>query len=142
MDPRIGRTPSPGHPINHGYQLEDAPAYGRQYSGSPGPGLHGGNLDIPMGPGPTGRMTPSDRMLPQPTVCACRILTTDHIIDENYSTQSKTSTTPLDTTKVLSKITPFSRVITIVTNTPSTHKPTTTLTTSHHINLQLTRNTL
>jgi chitin synthase len=60
MDPhRIGRSPSPGHPLNHGYQLEDAPAYGHQV----GPG----RLDIPMGPG-TGRHTPSDRLQAQPTV--------------------------------------------------------------------------
>lgn len=64
MDPhRTGRSPSPGHPLNHGYQLEDAPAppYGRPA----GPG----RLDIPMGPG-SGRHTPSDRLQDQPTVCA------------------------------------------------------------------------
>lgn len=66
MDPRMHRTPSPGHPVNHGYQLEDAPAFNRQNSASPAPyGQH--NLDIPMGP-TGGRLTPSDRMLPQPTV--------------------------------------------------------------------------
>ncbi|EHA52383.1 Chitin synthase, class 3 [Pyricularia oryzae] len=46
------RTPSPGHPLQHGYQLDDAP-YGR-------PGLNSAsNLDIPMGPG---RHTPSDQL--------------------------------------------------------------------------------
>lgn len=62
MDPQAGRTPSPGHPLNHGYQLEEpAPPYGRP-SGSPGPG----RLDIPMGPG---RYMSSDRLQSQPTVC-------------------------------------------------------------------------
>lgn len=46
------RTPSPGHPLQNGYQLDDAP-YGR-------PGAHtASNLDIPMG---QGRYTPSDQL--------------------------------------------------------------------------------
>ncbi|KFY28642.1 hypothetical protein V493_02825 [Pseudogymnoascus sp. VKM F-4281 (FW-2241)] len=57
MDPRNGRMNSPGP--NQGYHLNDDP-YGRQ---SPGPG----RLDIPMGPGPGGRRTPSDRLASQPT---------------------------------------------------------------------------
>ncbi|KAE9378105.1 glycosyltransferase family 2 protein [Stipitochalara longipes BDJ] len=61
MNNRPGRTPSPGHPVNQGYQLEDAAPYGRP-AGSPGPGRH--NLEIPMGPG---RYTPSDRLQAQPT---------------------------------------------------------------------------
>ncbi|KAL8338184.1 hypothetical protein RB601_006539 [Gaeumannomyces tritici] len=44
------RTPSPGNPMQHGYQLDDNP-YGRQGNAS--------NLDIPMGPG---RYTPSDQL--------------------------------------------------------------------------------
>ncbi|KAK0108309.1 Chitin synthase, class 1 [Cadophora gregata] len=59
--PNSGRTPSPGHPLHQGYQLEDASPYGRP-SGSPAPGRH--NLEIPMGPG---RQTPSDRLQAQPT---------------------------------------------------------------------------
>jgi chitin synthase len=55
---RPGRTPSPGHPMTQGYQLEDN--YGR---GSPAPGRT--NLEIPMGPGRYG--TPSDRLQAQPT---------------------------------------------------------------------------
>ncbi|KAI1778564.1 glycosyltransferase family 2 protein [Hypoxylon cercidicola] len=49
MDNRMGRTPSPGHPLQHGYQLEDVP-----YGHHPMPG----NLD-PAGPG---RYTPSDHL--------------------------------------------------------------------------------
>ncbi|KAI0847379.1 glycosyltransferase family 2 protein [Daldinia vernicosa] len=48
---RIGRTPSPGHPLQHGYQLDDVP-----YGNHPAPAS---NLDIPAGPG---RFTPSDRL--------------------------------------------------------------------------------
>ncbi|KAK2625023.1 hypothetical protein QTJ16_005392 [Diplocarpon rosae] len=59
MNQHPGRTPSPGHPLQHGYQLEDANPYGR---GSPAPSRH--NIEIPMGPG---RQTPSDRLLAQPT---------------------------------------------------------------------------
>ncbi|KAF8852159.1 chitin synthase 1 [Acephala macrosclerotiorum] len=54
-----GRTPSPGHPLHQGYQLEDASPYGRP-GGSPS--RH--NLEIPMGPG---RHTPSDQLQAQPT---------------------------------------------------------------------------
>ncbi|KAI9730644.1 MAG: Chitin synthase, class 1 [Claussenomyces sp. TS43310] len=61
MNPQRGRSPSPSQPLNHGYQLEDAPAYGRT-AVSPGP-----RLDIPMGPGPRRVGTPGDRMQPQPT---------------------------------------------------------------------------
>ncbi|PMD25345.1 glycosyltransferase family 2 protein [Hyaloscypha hepaticicola] len=61
MSTRPGRAPSPGHPANQGYQLEDTGPYGRP-GGSPGPGRH--NLEIPMGPG---RHTPSDRLQAQPT---------------------------------------------------------------------------
>lgn len=53
-----GRTPSPGAPLSHGYQLEDTPSY---HSNAPGAPLH-----IPMGPGRV--HTPSDNLLPQPTV--------------------------------------------------------------------------
>ncbi|KAI0383303.1 glycosyltransferase family 2 protein [Hypomontagnella monticulosa] len=48
---RIGRTPSPGHPLQHGYQLDDVP-YGHHPAAA-------SNLDIPAGPG---RYTPSDRL--------------------------------------------------------------------------------
>lgn len=50
MDNRAHRTPSPGHPLQHGYQLDDNP-YGRPQ----------GNLDIPMGPSP-GRFSPGDSL--------------------------------------------------------------------------------
>jgi chitin synthase len=63
MANRPGRTPSPGDPRMHGYQLEDPSPYGGQ-TASPGPGRH--NLEIPMGPGRYG--TPSDRLQAQPTV--------------------------------------------------------------------------
>ena len=66
MANRPGRTPSPGDPRMHGYQLEDPAApYGRTGI-SPAPAGH--NLDIPMGPGRYG--TPSDRLQAQPTVRA------------------------------------------------------------------------
>ena len=51
------RTPSPGAPLNHVYQLEDGP----YHSNSPG-----GNLQIPLGPPRV--HTPSDNLVPQPTV--------------------------------------------------------------------------
>ncbi|XXH04168.1 hypothetical protein Hte_010581 [Hypoxylon texense] len=50
MDNRIGRTPSPGHPLQHGYQLDDVP-YGHHPASV-------GSFD-PAGPG---RYTPSDRL--------------------------------------------------------------------------------
>ncbi|KAI0134294.1 chitin synthase 3 [Xylariales sp. AK1849] len=56
MDNRRGaphRTPSPGHPLQHGYQLDDVP-----YGQHPVPPSHS-NLDIPGGPG---RYTPSDQL--------------------------------------------------------------------------------
>lgn len=58
MDNRPGRSPSPGHPLRQGYQLEDPNSpYGRQPTVP--------NLEIPMGP----RVhTPSDRLQAQPTV--------------------------------------------------------------------------
>ncbi|KAK2068550.1 hypothetical protein P8C59_003184 [Phyllachora maydis] len=48
MDPRAHRTPSPAHPLQHGYQLDDNP-YGHSQQ----------NLDIPMGPG---RYSPGDAL--------------------------------------------------------------------------------
>ncbi|EPE28597.1 Nucleotide-diphospho-sugar transferase [Glarea lozoyensis ATCC 20868] len=59
---RPNRTPSPGDPRMHGYQLEDPSPYGGA-SNAPAPGAH--NLEIPMGPGRYG--TPSDRLQVQPT---------------------------------------------------------------------------
>ncbi|OTB01188.1 glycosyltransferase family 2 protein [Hypoxylon sp. CI-4A] len=50
---RIGRTPSPGHPLQHGYQLDDVP-YGHHPAVA-------SNLDIPAGPG---RYTPGSDHLP------------------------------------------------------------------------------
>ncbi|KAI1140103.1 glycosyltransferase family 2 protein [Hypoxylon sp. FL0543] len=50
-DHRIGRTPSPGHPMQHGYQLDDVP-YGHHPASA-------SNLNIPAGPG---RYTPSDQL--------------------------------------------------------------------------------
>ncbi|KAI9048597.1 hypothetical protein LZ554_007430 [Drepanopeziza brunnea f. sp. 'monogermtubi'] len=63
-----GRTPSPGHPAQHGYQLEDASPYGRPGGSPAGPYQH--NLEIPMGPG---RQTPSDQLLAQPTYSVANI---------------------------------------------------------------------
>ncbi|EHK98484.1 putative Chitin synthase A [Glarea lozoyensis 74030] len=60
---RPNRTPSPGDPRMHGYQLEDPSPYGGA-SNAPAPGAH--NLEIPMGPGRYG--TPSDRLQVQPTL--------------------------------------------------------------------------
>ncbi|KAK6839329.1 chitin synthase I [Apiospora arundinis] len=56
MDNRMpmGRTPSPGHPLQHGYQLDDVP-YGQA------PPYSHSNLDLPPAGGP-GRYTPSDRL--------------------------------------------------------------------------------
>ncbi|KAL1310588.1 hypothetical protein AAFC00_000864 [Neodothiora populina] len=53
MDPHlpVGRTPSPGHPLDS-YELHDAPYH------EP--------IEMPMGPGP-GPGTPGDRLRPQPT---------------------------------------------------------------------------
>lgn len=48
MDNRLHRTPSPGHPLQHGYQLDDNP-YGHSQQ----------NLEIPMGPG---RYSPGDSL--------------------------------------------------------------------------------
>lgn len=55
MDNRAHRTPSPGHPIQPGYQLDDNP-YGRSQQ----------NLDIPAGPG---RYSPGDALQMHPAVC-------------------------------------------------------------------------
>ncbi len=52
---RAHRTPSPGHPLQHGYQLEDNP-YVR-----PPPQ----NLEIPPGPG---RFSPADSLQMQTAV--------------------------------------------------------------------------
>ncbi|KAI1418316.1 glycosyltransferase family 2 protein [Hypoxylon sp. FL1857] len=48
---RMARTPSPGHPMQHGYQLDDVP-YGHHPASAT-------NLNIPAGPG---RYTPSDQL--------------------------------------------------------------------------------
>ncbi|KAI0836648.1 glycosyltransferase family 2 protein [Hypoxylon sp. FL0890] len=48
---RGGRTPSPGHPMQHGYQLDDVP-YGHHTPAA-------SNLNMPTGPG---RYTPSDQL--------------------------------------------------------------------------------
>lgn len=55
MDNRAYRTPSPGHPLQQGYQLDDNP-----YSRPPP-----GNLDVPMGPG---RYSPGDALQMQTAV--------------------------------------------------------------------------
>lgn len=49
------RTPSPGHPLQHGYQLDDNP-YGQP---------NNPHLDIPMGPG---RYSPGDSLHMQTAV--------------------------------------------------------------------------
>ncbi|ROV93757.1 hypothetical protein VSDG_06983 [Cytospora chrysosperma] len=52
MDPRAHRTPSPGHPLQHGYQLDDHP-----YS------QHPEQLQMPMGPPAIGRTySPADTL--------------------------------------------------------------------------------
>ncbi|KAI0097787.1 glycosyltransferase family 2 protein [Hypoxylon sp. NC0597] len=48
---RMGRTPSPGHPLQHGYQLDDVP-YGHHPASA-------SNLNVPAG---SGRYTPSDNL--------------------------------------------------------------------------------
>lgn len=48
---RIGRTPSPGHPLQHGYQLDDVP-YGHHPASA-------SSLNIPAG---SGRYAPSDNL--------------------------------------------------------------------------------
>lgn len=55
-----GRTPSPGAPVHHGYQLEDVPPYQANQLGA------GSALQIPGGPQRI--HTPSDNLRPQPTV--------------------------------------------------------------------------
>ena len=57
MNSQVHRTPSPGHPLQHGYHLEDNP-YGRSQQG----------LDIP--PGPAGRYSPGDSLQMQTAVSA------------------------------------------------------------------------
>lgn len=64
MDPRAHRTPSPGHPLQHGYQLDDNP-YGQHINPS--------YSEMPMGPGmappPPGRFgTPADSLHMQTAV--------------------------------------------------------------------------
>lgn len=54
MENRAHRTPSPAHPLQHGYQLEDNP-YGHP------------QLDIPIGPG---RYSPGDALQMQTAVSA------------------------------------------------------------------------
>jgi hypothetical protein len=59
MDNRVHRTPSPGHPLQHGYQLEDNP-YGRSQQ----------NFDMPpVGPG---RYSPGDSLQMQTAVSPYR----------------------------------------------------------------------
>ncbi|KAK1985158.1 chitin synthase 3 [Colletotrichum cereale] len=68
MDPRYHRTPSPGQPLQHGYQLEDNPFNNTAYQpppqhvddhyGRPSPHQQ---LDVPMGP-PARYGTPSDQL--------------------------------------------------------------------------------
>lgn len=54
MDPRAHRTPSPGHPLQHGYQLDDNP-YGQNPSAS--------HLQMPLGPPGLGRTySPADSL--------------------------------------------------------------------------------
>ncbi len=65
MDNRAHRTPSPGHPLQHGYQLEDNP-YSRP---PPMPMPMPQNLEIPMGPG---RYSPGDSLHMQTAVCVIR----------------------------------------------------------------------
>ncbi|KAF6801212.1 chitin synthase a [Colletotrichum musicola] len=64
MDPRYHRTPSPGQPAQHGYQLEDNPFNNAQYQQSQQSHLDDPyarqNLDIPVAPGRFG--TPSDHL--------------------------------------------------------------------------------
>lgn len=50
MDSRYHRSPSPGHPVQHGYQLDDNP-YGSHQ-----------NLQMPMGPSPVRYDSPADQL--------------------------------------------------------------------------------
>lgn len=55
MDNRAHRTPSPAHPLQHGYQLEDNPYGHHSHS----------QLDMPTGPG---RYSPGDSLQMQTAV--------------------------------------------------------------------------
>ena len=60
MDPHAHRTPSPGHPLQHGYQLDDNP-YGQNPSAS--------HLQMPLGPPGIGRTySPADSLHMQTAV--------------------------------------------------------------------------
>ncbi len=59
MDNRMHRTPSPGHPMQHGYQLDDNP-YGHPQQ----------TLDIPAGPGRV--PSPGDSLHMQTAVSSCK----------------------------------------------------------------------
>lgn len=70
------RTPSPGHQLQHGYQLDDNP-YGQQPQHMDDPFANHNhpqqNLDIPMGPGSAGPQrfgTPSDHLHINAAVCS------------------------------------------------------------------------
>lgn len=74
MDPRAGRSPSPGHPLES-YALHDNPY------------THDEPLHMPMGPGPRPGVspmpgTPSDRLQSQPTVSMIRLLTSMRLADQ------------------------------------------------------------
>lgn len=67
MDPRYHRTPSPGQPLQHGYQLEDNPFNGQYAANQPSqqhlddPYARQQHLDAPLPP--PGRFgTPSDNL--------------------------------------------------------------------------------
>jgi len=86
------RSPSPIEPLHQqGYELEDRPYHDDGQR----------PLEIPMGPGPGGYLSPGDRMQVQPTVSATEVgdlqrkLATDH----HSSTLSRTSSIHLDTTR-------------------------------------------
>lgn len=86
MDPRAGRSPSPGHPLES-YALHDNPY------------THDEPLHMPMGPGPRPGAspmpgTPSDRLHPQPTFSVEHVPGT-YGHSDSYDSQHHYQTSPV-----------------------------------------------